>query len=305
MEDRKIKIITHSGNFHTDDVFAVTSLTLLLDNRGEKYEIIRTRDPEIIKTGDFIVDIGWVYDPDNNRFDHHQEGGAGKRENGIPYSSFGIVWKKYGAELCDSIEAAEIIDKWLGYPIDAADNGVETYNRVLNNELLPFVIHNITSVFRPTWKEMRDGARDDDKAFLDLVSVARKILEREIINAKDDVEGGALVIDAYEKAEDKRIIIIEEHYPWEGVLCHFKEPLYVVKPDRQNGGKWKVKAVRDDIYTFKNRKSLPKEWAGKRDEEFIKISGVQDAVFCHNKKFIAVAGSKEGALQLAQLAVEN
>jgi len=305
MQDKKIKIITHSGNFHTDDVFAVTSLTLLLDNRGEKYEIIRTRDPEIIETGDFVVDIGWVYDADNNRFDHHQEGGAGKRENGIPYSSFGIVWKKYGAELCGSIEAADIIEKRFCYPVDAADSGVETYNRVSNNELLPYVIHNITFVFRPTWKETEEGVQDDDEAFFDLVSVARKILAREIISAKDDAEGEVLVLNAYKKAEDKRIIIIDGHYPWEGVLGRFKEPLYVVKPDRQNGGKWKVKAVRDDMYTFENRKSFPKEWAGKRGQELVDVTGVEGAVFCHNKRFITVAESKEDAMKLVHLAVEN
>ena len=27
-------------------------------------------------------------------------GGAGERENGIPYSSFGLIWQKYGLEIC-------------------------------------------------------------------------------------------------------------------------------------------------------------------------------------------------------------
>ncbi len=304
MENKKIKIITHSGNFHTDDVFAVSTLSLLLDKRDEKYEIIRTRDPEIIKTGDFVVDIGWEYDPDKNLFDHHQEGGAGKREDGIPYSSFGLVWKKYGEQLCGSKEAAHKIDKRLCRPIDAADNGVETYKRV-SEELFPYVLHNITLVFRPTWKEMEDGSRNDDIAFSELVSLARKILEREIKNAVDSTEGEALVRDAYEKSENKNIIILEGHYPWEDVLSDYPEPLYVVKPDRQNGGKWKIKAVGNDTHTFENRKSLPQEWAGKRDEALVEITGVTDAVFCHNKRFIAVAGSKDGALKLAKLAVEN
>ncbi len=301
---KKIKIITHSGNFHTDDVFAVTALTILLDNRGEKYEIVRTRDLEIIKTGDFVVDVGWEYDPDNNRFDHHQEGGAGTRENGIPYSSFGVVWKKYGKELCGSQEAADVIDKRFGHPVDAADNGIDTYKKAVDG-MLPYIIHNITLVFRPTWKEGEDGTRNDDSAFMDFVGFARKVLVREITNAKDDASGAALVRDAYEKATDKRIIIIDGHYPWEGVLGDYPEPLYVVKPDRQNGGKWKVKAVRDDAYTFENRKSLPEEWAGKRGEELARVTGVEDAVFCHSKRFIAVAGSKDGSLALAKLAVES
>jgi len=304
MENKKIKIITHSGNFHTDDVFAVSTLSLLLDKRDEKYEIIRTRDPEIIESGNFVVDVGLEYNPDKKLFDHHQEGGAGERENGIPYSSLGLVWKKYGEQLCGSKEAADKIDKRLCRPIDSADNGVETYKRV-SEELFPYVLHNITLVFRPTWKEMEDKSRNDDEAFLELVSLARNILEREIKSAVDSTEGEALVRDAYEKSENKNIIILEGHYPWESVLGDYPEPLYVVKPDRQNGGKWKIKAVKNDVYTFENRKSLPQEWAGKRDEEFAKITGVADAIFCHNKRFIAVAESKEGALALAKLAVEN
>jgi len=301
MDKKKLKIITHSGNFHTDDVFAVSALTLLLDKRGEKYDIVRTRDPEIIKTGDFVADVGGVYDPDKNRFDHHQEGGAGERVNGIPYSSFGLVWEKFGESICGSKKTANIIDKRLGYPIDAADNGIETYGRI-SADMFPYVLHDITLVFRPTWKE---GVGVHDKAFNEIVSIAKAILEREIIRANDEMEGVAYVEEAYWKSEDKRIIIIDGFYPAMEVLATYPEPLFFVKPDQQNSGMWKVKAVRDDVHTFNNRKKMPEEWAGKSGMGLAEITGVPDALFCHNKRFIAVAGSKEGALKLAQLAVEN
>ena len=300
----KIKIVTHSGNFHTDDVFATAVLTLLLKKRNEKYEVIRTRDSEIIKTGDFVVDIGGEYDIDNNIFDHHQEGGAGERENGIPYSSFGLVWKKFGEELCGFAEARNIVDKRFGYPVDSADNGVNTFEQV-TRDVFPYIIHNITSVYRPTWKEEKEVSRNHLSAFLEYLIVAENILKREITHAQDEVEGGKLVAAAYEKAKDKRIITIGGHYPWEDVLSNYPEPLYIVKPDHQNGGAWKVKAVRDVAVGFENRKDLPQEWAGKRGKELAEITGVSDAVFCHNKKFIVVAGSKDGALALAKLAVEN
>ncbi|VAW13233.1 hypothetical protein MNBD_BACTEROID05-267 [hydrothermal vent metagenome] len=304
MEDKKVKIITHSGNFHTDDVFAVSVLVLLLNKRNEEYEIIRTRDPEVMKTGDFIVDVGGEYDQHNNRFDHHQKGGAGERENGISYSSFGLIWEKYGEELCGSVQAKNVIDKRFGYPVDSADNGINTFNQV-RADIFPYIIHNITMVFRPTWKEEEEGTKDYMTAFMDYLPVARNILEREIVHAKDEIEGGKLVVDAYKKTEDKRIVTIDGHYPWEDVLNNYPEPLYVVKPDHQNGGAWKVKAVRDIAVGFENRKDLPEEWAGRRGEELAEITGVPDAIFCHNKRWIAVAGSKEGALALAKLAVEN
>lgn len=301
---KKKKIITHSGVFHTDDVFAVTTLALLLDKRGEEYEIIRTRDLEIIETGDFVVDVGWVYDTEKNRFDHHQEGGAGERKNGIPYSSFGLVWKEYGEELCGSSEVANIIEKRFCYPVDSADNAVETFKQV-SPDIFPYIIHNVTLVFRPTWKEEESGKMNNDEAFTEYFKVSNKILSREIVNATDEIEGRVLVMDAYGASEDKRIIVIEGHYPWEVALAELPEPLYVVKPGRQNHDRWRVKAVRNDANSFENRKSLPEAWAGKRDKELADITGVPDALFCHNKRFIAGAGSKEGALALARLAVDN
>jgi uncharacterized UPF0160 family protein len=296
------KIVTHSGSFHTDDVFAVAALALFL--KEENCDVVRTRDMNVISQGDFVVDVGGEYAHEKKIYDHHQQGGAGARENGIPYSSFGLVWKHYGQDLCGSKRAAEIIDHRLVAPVDASDNGLETY--LINNEhLRPYIIHNITDIFRPTWKELEEG-RDYDDAFLEMVSLAKMILIREIRAAQDIEEGEAIVERIYQEAEDKRVIVIDGHYPWEEVLMHHPEPLVVVKPDHQNGGSWKVKTVRDDpTASFANRKDLPASWAGKRGQELADVTGVNDALFCHNKLFIAVAGSKEGALELARKVVES
>jgi uncharacterized UPF0160 family protein len=58
------------------------------------------------------------------------------------------------------------------------------------------------------------------------------------------------------------------------------------------------------VGTFDLRKSFPESWAGKVDGELAKASGVPDAVFCHNKRFIAVAKSRDGALALVKKALE-
>jgi uncharacterized UPF0160 family protein len=50
---------------------------------------------------------------------------------------------------------------------------------------------------------------------------------------------------------------------------------------------------------------FPDSWAGKRDAELVKATGVADAIFCHNNRFMMVAGSKEGALALAELALSS
>ena len=52
-----------------------------------------------------------------------------------------------------------------------------------------------------------------------------------------------------------------------------------------------------------NRRDLPEGWAGLRDKELARVTGVSDAVFAHRNRFMAVAKSKEGAIALAKLAL--
>ena len=145
------KLITHNGSFHADDIFACATLCLLLEKNGEGFEIIRTREEAIIKTGDYIFDVGGIYDADKNLFDHHQPAGAGRRKDGIKYSSFGLVWKKFGAELCGSQKVADFIDKKLVAPIDAFDTGFDIVES--KYDLAPYLIQHVFFAMLPTWRE--------------------------------------------------------------------------------------------------------------------------------------------------------
>jgi uncharacterized UPF0160 family protein len=300
--DKETTIVTHSGDFHTDDIFAVA--TVILYTKEKPYRIVRTRDMKVIETGDYVVDVGRIYDTATKRFDHHQ-GNVGGHENSIPYSAFGLVWKEFGKQLCGGNEnAAKIIEQRIVIPIDAGDNGIETYTK--KDFLRPYLFHNIGEVFAPTWKESDLGITHDS-AFAEMVEIAVRILKREIISATDILEGEKYVEEAYEKAEDKRIIILEKRYPWEYVLKKYSEPLFIVKPDSQStGGQWTVKTVRSDPdSSFASRKDLPESWGGKSGKALVEITGVQDAIFCHSARFIIVAGSKESAIKLAKLAVND
>jgi hypothetical protein len=46
-------------------------------------------------------------------------------------------------------------------------------------------------------------------------------------------------------------------------------------------------------------------WAGLRGADLARVSGVDDAVFCHNARFIGGAQSLKGAMQMAALAVAS
>jgi uncharacterized UPF0160 family protein len=89
---------THDGRFHADEIFALAVLNIVFPD----LEIVRSRDEKVYKNVDIIVDVDHVYDAENLIFDHHQRNFALKRESGIPYASFGLVWKQYGTLMPES-----------------------------------------------------------------------------------------------------------------------------------------------------------------------------------------------------------
>lgn len=297
MDTNKKKLITHDGSFHTDDVFVAASLSLLLEKRGEDFEIIRTRDPKIIETGDFVFDVGGVYDEKTNRFDHHQLNFKEKRQEGILYSSFGLVWKKYSKELCGSEEAAEIMDNRLVVSIDANDNGFDLVEN--KYDISPYGIEKFFHSMCPSWSE---DILEMNENFEKCVSIAKVVLGREIIYAKDFIQAQKEVKEIYEKTSDKKIIILDKDYSHQPNYSDFPDLLFVICP-RKSDGFWTVRTVRKDENKFDNRKNLPSSWATLRDEELQKVTGVEDAVFCHRALFMAIAKSKEGAIKLAKLAL--
>ena len=287
-----LTIATHSGKFHADDVFAVAALLLIFPDGVA----VRTRDEQTIAASDIVVDVGGIYDETRNRLDHHQIGGAGARENGIPYASFGLVWKKFGMQLCSNPVISDRVDEVLVPPIDANDNGLDLIVPKYSG-ISPYEVSDAVRAFIPTWLE---SGLSVDACFAESVSCAKRIISREIKRAEAAIAGKREVEKLYAKTPDKRLIVLPEDYSWKETLSKFPEPLFVVHPQNDT---WRLYAVRDNPHQFANRKDLPEAWAGLRDEEIAKVSGVPDATFVHRNRFMAVAKTKEGALALAKLAL--
>jgi uncharacterized UPF0160 family protein len=297
----KITIAAHNGEFHADDVFAVATLKIFLVNvagvdTGD-IRIVRTRDSLVIENADYVVDVGAVYDPAKNRFDHHQTGGAGERANGIPYASFGLVWKTYGEQIAGSAEAAQIIDEKVVQPIDASDNGVSITKEIFSG-IRYYSLSSLISSMNPTWNERSESI---DEIFVKAVELAESILWREITVAQNNVAGFSFARDAYEKSPDKRVIILDQKYPCERLYMKLPEPLFIIYP---KDGVWRIKAIKKSDDVFENRKDLPSAWAGKSGAELEQVSGVSGALFCHNKLFMAAAKTREAAVAMAEIALK-
>jgi uncharacterized UPF0160 family protein len=310
---KKVKIVTHNGKFHADDVCAVAVLDILHDG---KIRVMRSRDPKVIASGDIVLDVGGKNDG-VRFFDHHQPGGGGMRDNGVLYAAFGLIWKRFGVEVCrhiiggentesvaytDIVAEADIVakkfDNVFVQPIDAEDNGVNIFKETIPG-VLPVTMGFAIAVMNPTWQESEDL---ENERFFESVKIYKRIISRFITMNAHETAAEAIVDRAYKEADDKRIIVLDKQYPYQRALQKYPEPLFVIYP-KHIEHKWHVQAMKKEIGSFESRTYFPAAWAGKMRGELATVSGVEDAIFCHNKLFLAVAESKEGALALAKKAL--
>ena len=104
------KIVTHDGVFHADEVFAIALLKV--SSIQDDFEIIRTRDANIVSEADIVIDVGGkvsdiVAEADlaaimgissKLYFDHHQ---FDKDDKLFGLSSAGLVYKFLTARVSD------------------------------------------------------------------------------------------------------------------------------------------------------------------------------------------------------------
>jgi uncharacterized UPF0160 family protein len=291
-----MKVATHDGTFHADEAFAIAALRLA----AGPAEIIRTRDDAVLAGCELRVDVGMRNDPGSGDFDHHQKGGAGERPNGIRYASFGLIWRHFGEALCGDLAVAATVDEALVQGVDAHDNG-QTITRSLVGTAQPMTVSGMIAALNPRWDE--DVTPEDaDRRFEDAVALAGQILEREIGGAAAKARATRLVHDAIGRSTDPRVIELDRGMPWhEAVVTGAPDALFVIYPKTDG---WGLQAVPRELGSFGNRKDLPSEWAGRSGTELAAVTGVEDAVFCHTGRFMAVAQTREGIAALARQALD-
>lgn len=295
-----MRVATHPGGFHADDVFAVAALRLA--HPGAAIEVVRTRDADAQAAADARVDVGGRDDAAAGDFDHHQKGGAGERPNGIRYASFGLVWRAFGAAICGgSQESADAIDERLVQGVDANDTG-QTIMESLVGGVRPMTVSGVVAALNPSWDEQLDQAQEDAR-FAEAVALAQGILERQVAGAAGFQRARELVRAAIAAAaaDDPRVIELSSNMPWrETVVEEAPDARLVVYP-KSDG--WGMVAVPVAAGAFDNRMDLPAAWAGLTGAELAAATGVDDALFAHTARFYASAGSREGVLALARAAL--
>ena len=295
--DQEVTIGTHNGFFHADDCLAVAALTMLYP----KHTIIRSRDKQILSTCDFLVDVGGIYDPDTNRFDHHFSNGPAY-EDGLLLSSFGLVWQKFGDQICGHPEIKDSIQSSLVRPVDAADNGVAIHCRQKGApEVNMLSLSAVLAVMNPSSIDQADDV------FHDQVIWCRKLIGRFVDNVRQRIESREMVRHAFAYAEKKGTNYMElpGAMKWEEALYSLdkKHRIYFVVFPHNN--QWYLRCVSRTPHSYTPRKRLPADWAGLRDDEFSRALGINDGVFCHHAAFVCAAKSRQSILQIAEMALEH
>jgi uncharacterized UPF0160 family protein len=305
-------LVTHSGKFHCDEVFAyaVLRLALGLSKPGEDHTLLRTRKAELIETGDIVWDVGSIFDASANRFDHHQRG-APQREDATPFSSAGLVWQEYGARAVAALLApkaaahfapaiaAELDDGWVRR-IDEIDNGVSAAGPVVRDSLN---LAALVGEFNPNWdSEEANGPTAGDAAFLEATAMVGGMLARRVESLRARMQAEAIVLAAHRAADDARLLVLETGMPWKNaVFSHDLPVVFCVSP--ASNGNWMVDTMPPEPGSFAQRLPLPEGWAGLQGAELAAASGVPDAVFVHVRRFVGAAKSREGAIAMARKAL--
>ncbi|MDO5897432.1 MYG1 family protein [Agrobacterium sp. Azo12] len=296
-------LVTHSGGFHADELLSSVILTRLFP----KARIVRSRAPEWIASGEdrIIYDVGGAYDADKNIFDHHQRG-APLREDGQPYSSFGLVWKHYGRDYLVAsglpVEHVEKVhasfDENFVLPIDLVDNGALSPSGVLGGLTLPVLLETLKPVFDDTDPDA------SDRAFHAALGVARSFVEARIAQSASKMRAEAVVLQAINNAGEGRVLELPMGMPFRPTIIKAGADhlLFVVHPRDKD---WCLTTIRRADEGFEVRADLPAAWAGLTNGDLEAASGVEGASFCHNGRFVAAARTREAALAMAEIAVRQ
>lgn len=272
--------MTHPGTFHADEVFA-TALLRLIDPDFPVARQTAAEEPE----DTLVFDQSRPSEQKHGQFDHHGTN-APVRADGTPYSSFGLLFLALSNQLFIDQKDAFGFEQQLVIPIDLQDNGVAW---------------NITSQFIA---DIQNDLGSSDDAFWSAEKFAEDIIRRRISAMNNNRRSSLCVIEKLVENNYPQILVLDTwESGWQKAFDTDPRPLICVFPSTRGG--WAAQAARVMTNSTKLRIAFPPSWRALDNEELQKISGVNDATFCHKDRFIATADSKEGAIKLAQLAIKH
>ena len=287
-------ILTHSGVFHADEVFACALARLFWG----PIRVLRTRDRHKIKAAlsdptILVLDIGEQYDPALLNFDHH--GGTQILRKGkwtFSYATFGLLWLYLEKYMSPNLWRA--LDQGLVAAIDAADHGIKTTGPGFN-------ISTVISHMNPSWKEPVTPEQYSE-SFIKALDLAGTVLQNTITSVSDHQAAVDMLADAVATMIHPGIVVLDKFVPLKMYDWHTKPTaLYAVFPN-QGGTAWVVRAIEDRRGP---RLFLPAAWRGLHAGHLELATGVEGAEYVDSSGRVGEVKTMEGALELARLATNQ
>lgn len=266
---------THAGRFHADDVFSAAFLKIL--NPEIKIHRVFNVPQNIDKETTIVFDIG------RGEFDHHQNNSR-KRENGVPYAAFGLLWERFGSLIFEDPKMVQKFDDNFIQALDLNDNTGD-YNQLAE------LIGN----FNPLWNE----DISIDKQFEKAVDFADMILRRIFSKRIAGKEAYSIVKKAYEESDGK-IVILKKYAPWKNALIE-TDAFFVIFPSNRGG--YSSIAIQKSDTDNSSRIPFPESWAALEDEALEEVSGIKGLIFCHKNRFMVHTLTLEAAKKAAETAL--
>ena len=286
------------------------------------YELLRSRDPQILGSCDILIDVGGIYDPKTLRFDHHQLSFQETFDDTshILLSSAGIVYKHYAQSILSQAPlnlTSEHLN-WLWrylyrqfiMSIDALDNGIDRYPnpeppRYTN---LTTLSHRIARLnwYQDVYDSARQGERFHEASRMFVTEWHSWIEEALTIVLPSFLQ--------FEKALPRRIAIapgqeaveVNANTIWEPVIDHCPDAARVVYVYWQDAkGNWCIQSPRIHPESFASRRAFPKVIRGQPTAKIKEITKIDQVNFCHRSGFFAVTKSLESCLALMAFSAEN
>ncbi|XP_074990143.1 MYG1 exonuclease [Calonectris borealis] len=318
-----LRIGTHDGTFHCDEVLACYLLRLL--PRYRDAEVVRTRDPQRLAQCDVVVDVGGEYDPERHRYDHHQRSFTESMRSLRPdkpwttkLSSAGLVYCHFGSQILagllgqpeDGPVVTALYDKLYENfveEIDAIDNGIAQAEGEPRYALTTTLSARVGHL-NPRWNDPEQDTEAGFRRAMELVGgefmdrldyyhrawLPARALVEEAVRRRFEVDASGVVLE-----------LPQGGCPWKEHVFSLEQELalpdplqLVLFPDR--GGQWRVQSVPAGPRTFQSRLPLPEPWRGVRDEALSQLAGIPGCVFVHASGFIGGNRTREGALEMAR-----
>ncbi len=285
----QIQVVTHSGVFHADEVFACALLCIAYGQ--ENVSIIRTRDDKVLdlatsEEDTWVIDVGGDFNPSMLNFDHHMRDFNLTNSFGNKLSSFGMVVEALLRRSFFSEVRQQLLD--FSNKVDLMDNGIK------KAEDLSFI--SVFNSYSETEQFSFYAALQTAISYLR--SLLNKWKEERIINMRLNDSLGNMTEDG--------IIYNTDYIPVDERANAIPEAKLVVYKSKT--GTYNIQSVNvSETKDFSVRCPAPSKWLGLRDNELIRASGGLPLTFCHAGGFLTVTSTDEieEALRVARIIINT